>query len=280
MLRGIRRGTPSTLPYPNPPTLSTHSITHHADTLQPGIVHPGAMVRVHKRRSARSAERKLARQWPTRPEAPFCHTQDTVDRPLTREAVVMQWQVVDHRQAAATGSAPPPPPPHTPTSTESQEWGQSTLPTYTCPVPSPCASCAPPTCCLLCALPQQCSPQTCNCGSIIRGQRVQFVTMDPFSIDTRSAGRPWLFQSATCETSCQMPRVAATPAAVHRAVCLSATVVDWRDDSVCRCGGPPSAFSEAPRFSERAARARSLGLPARNGGGGYTGQGQSCSRLL
>ena len=35
--------------------------------------HRTPVARVHKRRSAQGAGRKLAHQWPTRPEVPFCH---------------------------------------------------------------------------------------------------------------------------------------------------------------------------------------------------------------
>ena len=58
---------------------------------------------------AESADGQLARQWPTRPQVPFCHkewdTKMPVHSPPTRQkAVVMQRHVPDHRRAAPTGS--------------------------------------------------------------------------------------------------------------------------------------------------------------------------------
>ena len=36
-----------------------------------------AIARVHKRQAVQSAERNLVRQWPIRPEVPFCHKDET-----------------------------------------------------------------------------------------------------------------------------------------------------------------------------------------------------------
>ena len=64
-----------------------------------------AIARVHKRQSAQSADRRLARRWPTRPPVHFCHkecdTKMPVDSPpTTQKAAVMQRHVPDHRRAA------------------------------------------------------------------------------------------------------------------------------------------------------------------------------------
>ena len=67
-----------------------------------------AIARVRKRQSAQSAETNLARQWPTRPEVPFCQKGDTkmpVGGPLSRQSSAkVQRYVTDHRHAAITGS--------------------------------------------------------------------------------------------------------------------------------------------------------------------------------
>ena len=59
-------------------------------------------------RQHKSAERQLARQWPIRPEVPFCHKErdvkTPVDRPLPSEAVVTQRHVVGHHPTAAAGA--------------------------------------------------------------------------------------------------------------------------------------------------------------------------------
>ena len=44
----------------------------------------------------------------------------------------------------------------------------------------------------------------CSCGSIMSGHRAEFTTTAPFSTDTRSDGRPWLFQLATCASVVRM----------------------------------------------------------------------------
>lgn len=37
----------------------------------------------------------------------------------------------------------------------------------------------------------------CPWGSTMRGQRLLFVTITPFSVEKASEGRPWMFQSLT-----------------------------------------------------------------------------------